>query len=140
MRHVDDAGSATLELAILSPALLVLLAVVIAGGRIQIANGAVEQAAAAAAREASLARSGSLANAAATRQAKDSLDQQGVTCTNLRVSVDTSGFRAAPGVPATVAVDVTCTVPLSDLAIPGMPGNRQLQARTTSPLDTYRAR
>ena len=140
MRHVNDTGSATLELAILSPALLLLLGVVIAGGRIEIANGAVEQAAAASAREASLARTGSLAAATASRQAKESLQQQGVTCTSLRIRVDTSGFRVAPGIPAAVAVDVTCTVPLGDLALPGMPGTLQLKARTTSPLDTYRAR
>ncbi len=140
MSYVDDTGSATLELAILSPVLLLLLGLLIAGGRIEIAKGAVEQAAASSAREASLARTGTLASAAATRQAKDSLQQQGVTCTTLRISVDTSGFRAAAGVLASVTVDLMCTVPLSDLAVPGMPGSRQLQARMTSPLDTYRAR
>jgi hypothetical protein len=35
---------------------------------------------------------------------------------------------------------VTCTVSLSDLLVPGIPGSRRLTARFTSPLDPYRSR
>lgn len=136
----DDRGSATLELAILAPALLVLLGLVIAAGRIEVAAGAVEQAASAAAREASIARTGSAARASATGTARDSLRSQGIVCGVLEVEVEASGFSVAAGSPANVAVSVNCTVPLSDLAVPGMPGSRTLRARMVSPLDRYRSR
>ncbi len=136
----DDSGSATLELAILAPALLALLGLVIAAGRIEVAGAAVDQAASAAARDASLARSGSTARSTAAQSARESLRSQGVRCTTLTVSVDSSGFRVAPGLPAQVKVSIACTVPLSDLAIPGMPGSRTMRADMASPLDRYRSR
>jgi Flp pilus assembly protein TadG len=136
----DDTGSATLELAILAPAILALLSLVIAAGRIEVAGSSVEQAASAAARDASLARTGTAARAVAAQTARDSLQSQGVTCSALKVSVDTSGFAVAPGLPAQVRVSIACTVPLSDLAVPGMPGTRTMRAQMASPLDRYRSR
>ena len=130
-----DQGSATLELAILTPAVLVLFGLAIAAARIEIAGGAVEQAAAAAAREASIARTESTSRMAATETARDSLRNQGVTCGVLEVAVDTAGV----GLPAQIQVGVACTVRLSDLAVPGMPGTKTLQARAASPLDRYRS-
>ena len=139
-QRTHDRGSATLELAILAPALLVLLGLVIAAGRIEVAAGAVEQAASAAARDASIARTGSAARTVATNTARDSLRSQGVTCGVLDVAVDTAGFSVAAGLPAQVKVSVACTVPLSDLAVPGLPGSRMLHAQMASPLDRYRSR
>ena len=52
----SDRGSATIEMAVLAPALLALLGLVILAGRISAAGSAVEQAAASAARAASIAR------------------------------------------------------------------------------------
>lgn len=135
-----EQGSATLELAILSPAVLALLALAIAAGRIEVAGGAVEQAAAAAARAASIARTPSTARAAATEEASASLRQQGITCGTLDVTVDTAGFAVPVGQPAQVEVSVACTVALSDLAVPGLPGTRTLRAQVASPLDRYRSR
>jgi Flp pilus assembly protein TadG len=139
-RRSGDQGSATLELVILTPAVLVLLGLAIAAGRIEIAGGEVEQAAAAAAREASIARTELTARTAATETARGSLQNQGVTCGVLEVVVDSAGFGVTVGVPAQVQVGVACTVELSDLAVPGMPGTRTLRARVASPLDRYRSR
>ena len=52
----DDRGSAGLEIAILAPALAAVLVLLAASGRLALAGNAVESAASAAAREASLAR------------------------------------------------------------------------------------
>jgi Flp pilus assembly protein TadG len=139
-RGSSDRGSASLELAILAPAVLALLGLVIAAGRIEVAGGAVEQAAAAAARDASLARTAPAARVAATQSAHDSLRSQGITCGVLDVVVDTAGFAVAPGSAALVKVSVACSVSLSDLAVPGMPGTRTMRAQMASPLDRYRAR
>lgn len=135
-----EQGSATLELAILSPAVLALLALAIAAGRIEVAGGAVEQAGAAGARAASIARTSSTARAAATETARTSLRQQGITCGALAVIVDTAGFAVPVGRPAQVEVSVVCSVRLSDLGIPGLPGTRTLRAQVASPLDRYRSR
>jgi hypothetical protein len=57
------------------------------------------------------------------------------------VTVDTAGFAAAPGQPATpVIATVTCSVPLSQLALPGLPGSAGLTSTFTSVIDLYRQR
>jgi Flp pilus assembly protein TadG len=140
MTRASERGSATLELAIIGPALILLLALVIAAGRIQVAGGAVEQAAAAAAREASIARTpaaaASLAEAAATRV----LTQQKLDCAAMTVTMDTSGYSAPVGQAGRVGATVACVVPLSDLGVPVLPAARTLAAQSTSVLDRYRAR
>lgn len=135
-----ERGSMSLELAILVPAVLLVLGLVVLGGRVQVAAGAVEHAAAAAARQASLARTPETARAAATLVAADTLGQQGITCAPGSTTVDTSGFAVPVGQGAQVTVHVTCTLEMSDLAIPGLPGARTLTAASTSVLDTYRVR
>lgn len=130
----------TLELAVAFPAVLLLLGLVVLGGRVQVAAGVVEHAAAAAAREASLARTPETAHARATAVATGTLAAQGITCTPQTVTVDTAGFAVPVGQPAHVAVDVACTVSFGDLAIPGLPGQRTLTGHAASVLDTFRTR
>lgn len=139
-RRLDDRGSATLELAVLGPALLVLVGLVIAGGRVQVAHGAIEQAAAAASRSASLARGAATAGTAAADSATAVLSEQGIDCDALTVSPELDGFAVPAGQPAVVSVTVSCTIALGDLMVPGLPGARTLTATSTSPLDTYRSR
>ncbi len=135
-----DRGSATIELAVLAPALLALLGLVIVAGRISTAGSAVEQGAASAARAASIARDARAAQVAADRSAREALRDQGITCRTVTSSVDVRGFAVAVGSPASVTVTVRCVVPLSDLAVPGMPGQRTVTATMTSPIDRFRGR
>ena len=135
-----ERGSATLELAILTPALLLLLGLVILAGRVQVAAGAVEHAAATAAREASLARTAPAASSAAATAGHDALQGQDLRCATTGVTVDTSGFAVRLGAPATVSATVTCTVTFADLAVPGLPGQRTMTATATSSLDRFRTR
>lgn len=139
-QRADDRGSATLELAVLGPVLLVLLGLVVVAGRLEAAAGAVEQAAAAGARAASSARTAAGARAAAEDSVRHNLSGQRVVCDDLQVAVDTGGFRVAVGRAAEVVVRVSCRIPLSDQAVPGLPGSRQVDAQVVSPLDAYRAR
>lgn len=138
-RH-GDRGSITLELVILTPALLMLLSLAIVAGRIEVAAGAVEQASAAAARAASLARTPAAAESAGRRAADESLAGQNLHCAQLTVTVDTTGFAVPVGQPAQVAASVSCDVDLAQLSVPGLPGARTLSARTVSVLDRYRSR
>ncbi len=135
-----ERGSATIELAILAPVLLTLLGLVIVAGRITAAGSAVEQAASSASRAASLARDARSAQASAERAADEALRGQGITCEPLTSDLDTAGFAVALGSPASVTVTVRCTVPIADVAVPGMPGARTMTAQMTSPIDTFRGR
>lgn len=137
-RRLDDRGSATLELAILAPALILLLGLLVFAGRIQVAASAVEQAARSAARDASLARTTDAARTAATTAATREL--AGSRCVATNVTTDTAGFATPVGADASVAVTVTCTVSIADLAVPGLPGTRTMTASARSPLDRYRSR
>jgi Flp pilus assembly protein TadG len=134
-----DAGNAALELVVLAPVLLFVLGLIIAAGRTSMAQGAVEAAARDAARQASISLNPVAAQAAAQSSASAALSQDDLKCTPV-VNVDTSQFSVPVGEPATVTATVTCTVRLSDLLVPGLPGSQTLTARFTSPLDPYRER
>jgi Flp pilus assembly protein TadG len=136
----DDRGSVTLELAVLSPALILLLGLVALAGRVEVAASAVEHAAAAGARAASLARTVDGAQAAAAEAIRRELDAQGLRCATSTVTVDATGLAAPLGDPATVTVTTSCTVTMSDLAVPGLPGSRALTGQATSAVDRYRTR
>lgn len=131
-------GSISVELAILTPALILLLGALVLVGRVQTTTSAIEQAARSAARDASLARTQDGARAAATAAATRELAS--TSCVATAVAVDTSGFSARIGQDAVVTATVSCTVPLADLAVPGLPGARTVTAQATSTLDRYRTR
>ena len=129
-----DAGSASLELVLLTPLLLLLLLFVVLGGRYAQARADVDAAARDAARAGSFARDPSSAKAAAGEAARSRLTEGGVTCRVLDVSLDTSDFRAGGSVAATV----TCTVDLSDLTGLGVPVSRTISANFAEPIDEFR--
>jgi Flp pilus assembly protein TadG len=135
-----DDGNAALELVILAPVLLALLGLVIAAGRTSIAQGSVDAAARDAARQASISLTPAAAQAAGQASALAALRQDGLDCKPV-VLINVSEFTTTqPGEPATVTASVRCTVSLSNLALPGLPGSVGLQAEFTSPLDVYRSR
>lgn len=135
-----ERGSATLELTVLAPALLVLLGLVVVAARIESAAAALESAGAAGARVASLSRSAAAAQAGAEAAVRRNLADQGVACRDLRVALDLAAFRLPVGQHGAVRVVVRCRISLSDQAVPGLPGSRDLEAEAVSPLDTYRGR
>jgi Flp pilus assembly protein TadG len=134
-----DRGTSVVEVVILAPALGLFLALIIAGGRIAVAHQAVEASAAEAARSASIARTQGQAQAAASAAASLSLANQTTRCVSTQVTLDTTGFAAPVGTPASVGATVTCQVDLAGL-LPGLPGSMSITATVRSPLDTYRER
>lgn len=135
-----DRGSASVEVAVIAPAIIALLGLMIAFGRVTDADGAVDAAAHAAARAASLERDATNAQSQARAAAEDSLSGDGVTCQTTDVAVDTSGYSLDVGQAATVTATISCTARLSDIGLPGLPGAKTLTASFTSPIDTYRGR
>ena len=135
-----EQGSVSVELALLAPALLLLLSFAVVAGRTQVAEGAVAEAARVAAREASLARDDVTAAALAGAQADRTLAAQDLRCQSTSVDIDTTGFQAPPGQPGDVTVSITCVVGMADLLAPGLPGSVTVEASFTSPVDAYRER
>jgi hypothetical protein len=134
----DDRGSESVELAILLPVGILILAMLVIGARIALAGDRISGVAGIAARDASLARSAAAAQQIATASATNALADRNLHCVDVQVSVDTSGFISAPGAPAAVTVTVACTVNLSDMGVAGLPGSPTLRDSATSPLDPAR--
>jgi Flp pilus assembly protein TadG len=138
--HRSDAGSAAIEAAIVLPALIMFLCLALAGGRIVTSGAKIDAAAEDAAREASIHRTAASAQSAAQAAAAQSLNDQGLTCSATTVHINTGGLRVPVGQVGTVTATVTCTVNLSDLLLPGLPGVKTLTSTATSVVDQYRQR
>ncbi|MFB4302237.1 TadE family protein [Actinomadura sp. NTSP31] len=132
-----DAGNAVVETAILAPVFITFLAGLLVVMRVVHGSAVVAQAAADAARQASIARTARQAQAAASSSALRTLHDRGLHCTP-SVRLDLSGFNRPVGQPATIAARVTCTVRLGDVGLPGMPGARTVTKTHRSPIDPYR--
>jgi Flp pilus assembly protein TadG len=138
-----ESGNAALELVILAPVIVLLICLVIAAGRIAIAQGSIDAAARDAARQASIARSPEAARLAALSSASAALAGDGLSCspvpaiTTPELNVD---FGVPLGTPVNVTVVVRCRLSLSGLVLPGLPGSLALSYQFSSPLDPYRGR
>lgn len=133
----DERGHVSVEAALLAPVIILLVGLAVVGGRLWLARAQTESAAGSAARAATLARTAGEASVLAGETARRNL---GDVCSSTAVSVDTGAFGTQPGTPAVVTARVSCTVPLADVALPGMPGSITVVGVATSPLDTYRER
>lgn len=129
----ESSGSVSVELVLLTPVFLAVLALIVGAGRLDDAHGQLVGAARDAARAASQATSPATATAAAATAVTD--DLAGTACRTATVRTDTSRFTAD----GTVAVHVTCAVALADLTPGGLfPGHKSMSATATAPVDTYR--
>jgi Flp pilus assembly protein TadG len=127
----SDRGAVAVEVAVVTPALLGLLMLVMLAGRTIDAATDVQTAATAAARAASLRSSPE----AATRAAHDTADiaDAGIACRSFDLDVATE--RLHPG--GSVSVTVRCEVDYSDIALVAAPGVRTFTADATAVVDTY---
>jgi len=135
-----EAGSVAVEIALLAPALVLVLGLLVAGGRLWFARTTVVEAAQSSARAASLARGAGEAAAVGTDAGRESMTTAGLRCATSSVQVSTAAFAVPVGTPATLTSDVTCDVAFGDVFLPGMPGSIHLTGRGSAALDTYRAR
>ncbi len=130
----DDRGSVAVETAVVAPALVVLLLLVVFAGRVAQADGDVRRAASEGARAASLEQYPESAELAAAESVRANLSTSGVVCGRLETTVDTSNF--APG--GSVTVSVRCTASMADVALLGVPGERVFESRSVEVIDRYR--
>ena len=130
-----DRGSVSTEIAIGYVPLMILAALaVVACLRLVSAAIDVNSAAAAAARQASLAYTPAGAVAGGNDAASATLSGRRITCRPHTVSVNAAAM--APG--GQVAVTVRCTVGLRDLFGLGLPGTVTITGTSRQPIDTYR--
>lgn len=127
-------GSASAELVICTPVLLLLAVVAMALGRLVLEHSQVVDVARAAAEAASVWPTPAAATAAATSVASEELARDGLPCTSSVVAVGTSHLQ--PG--GEVQVEITCTVRLAAAGVPGLPGSVTLHASAVAPIETYR--
>lgn len=137
-RPPDDAGTATIELALLGPVLVLVMLAIGACGLLATAHQSVQAAAASAARAASISRTETTAQTAAQDAALQALSDEHLRCASTDIEVDTTGFAVPVGQPAAVTADVTCHLDLA--ALVGIGATPAISAQVTSPIDTYRER
>lgn len=139
-RGWSDRGSSSLEAILIGVPLFLLAGLILAWGMAGQADGAVSSAARAAARAASLSSTADEAQQAAREAAWQVLASHEQVCVDVEVAIDATGFATPVGQPASVTATVSCTVPLSEVSAPGMPGSRRLSDSFTSALDQYAER
>lgn len=141
-RRRDDRGSAAIEAVLVAVALGLFVAMIILGGRVEMAKQAVQSAAYDAARSASISRTSGEAHSKGQSSGLASLSQQGIHCTRSTVGIDSSAFGTPLGTngsAALVSATVTCIIDVSGLGLPGIT-THTITKTMTSPLDAYRAR
>lgn len=122
-----------MEMIMLAPVFLLLFLFVVFCGRLVNVKGVVEGAARDGARAASIARSAADAEAAADTAFAEDLSTLTLASCNTG-SQNATGW--APG--GEVAVDLTCTVRLADLAMLGVPGTKTISVHHAAPVDQFR--
>ena len=129
-----ERGSVSVEIAVVAPAFVFLLLLVVYVGKVSEADGNVQRAASEAARAASLRQHPADATTDAVDTATQNLSRAGVPCIDLDTQVDTSDFRAG----GTVTVTVNCRASMAEVTLLGVPGTRTFTATVVEVVDTYR--
>lgn len=140
MSKRDQRGLAvSVESAVLVPALVLFVGLLVFLAREALVEQAVGAAASQAARAASLERGVTDAREAARRTAAAALRDGNVECSPREVTLDAAGLRTPVGQRGRVSVTVSCSV-AHQLSLPGFPGTREITQTRHSPVDTYRGR
>jgi len=141
-RPVDrtSRGAVSVEVALLVPVLVLVAALAAAGWRIWWAGAQLQAAAEAGARAASVQVDATVAGGMVADIVAADLATSGVACRDVVVQSDVTAVALPPGVAGTVSVTVTCSVVLSDLLVPGLPGTITKQVQAVESIDVFRSR
>jgi TadE-like protein len=133
-RRRSEAGSLAIEMAMLAPSLLLIFALIFVYGRAAQVNGTLESGTRDAARSVTLARSYDEAVDRANAVLLDAMKDAPQSCQDtLHVHIVGTYEAGEP-----VTVDADCTYDISDLGLPGAPGDLTAESSFTSMLDPYR--
>lgn len=139
MRWRNDEGSASTAIGVMI--FLPILALAMGAMRIVQMNGDVSSAARFSARAATLTYREGAAENEAEEVAAQALEDRGISCNNFSaqiIDVDPAsvGGIIPPG--ATITVEVSCSVDLSQSLIAGFPGEREITVQAVGKVDNIR--
>lgn len=128
------------EAAVIVPGLVLIVGLIVVLAGIVLARQELHAVASAAARAAALERTPAAGERAARELIARSLPGEGISCAEPRVTVGAEALAAPLGAEGNVEVRVRCTLSLSAVSLPMMPGSIELDTTAESPVDRYRAR
>jgi TadE-like protein len=131
---VNEEGSASAELVILAPLLVVLAVAALVLGRLVLYQEQVADAARSAVEAAALWPTAAQADEAALLAASYDLVHDGARCAASSVRVDTTHLQPGGHIGATVR----CVVLVGSSLLPGVPGAMTITASASAPIETYR--
>jgi Flp pilus assembly protein TadG len=131
---MSEQGSATTELVILAPLLVVLAVSALILGRLVLYQEQVADAARSAVEAAALWPTAPQADEAALLTASYDLVHDDARCVRSSVSVETADLQPGGQIHATV----TCVVLVGSSLLPGVPGAMTINASASAPIETYR--
>jgi Flp pilus assembly protein TadG len=137
----DERGHApAIEAAVIIPGLVLIIGLIVVLAQVSLAQQDLRAIASSAARAAALERSPAAGERNALEVVERGLAQHGVACASRSAAVDAAGLAAPLGTEAEVTVRLRCTVALSEVTLPLLPGSVALEVEADSPVDRYRAR
>lgn len=139
-RARDDRGAVVLEVLVLAPVFFLLIDLGIYAGTAATVRSIAHHAADSAAREGSMARSGTGAVQDSTVPASLIYNQNLATILCNGTVVNNVPFSTAPGQRASVTYTVTCYARAKGVSFPGIPTQVSYTVTATSVLDPYRWR
>lgn len=131
-------GAVAVEAALILPSLLMIAAMTTGGWRLSEVRADAQSAAEVAARAGSVASTVGEGHAVGQRVAMTEL--AGTRCSDPAISIDSSALALPVGSTGVTSARVRCTVRLSDLLVPGMPGALHVESTAHSTVDSHRER
>jgi hypothetical protein len=127
-------GSAAAEIVILTPLLVLLILVLVMGGRLANASQDLTDAARTSVESAVVASNASAARAQAAATASYEISHDGLECDPYSIVTDVAEFTAG----GRVSVRVSCRVKLFTLGLPGLPTALTVSSQASAAIETYR--
>lgn len=131
-------GAVAVEAALILPSLLLIAAMTTGGWRLSEVRADAQSAAEVAARAGSVASTVGEGHAVGQRVAMTEL--AGTRCSDPAIIIDSSALALPVGSTGVTSARVRCTVRLSDLLVPGMPGAFHVESTAHSTVDSHRER
>ena len=131
-------GAVAVEAALILPSLLMIAAMTTGGWRLSEVRADAQSAAEVAARAGSVASTVGEGHAVGQRVAMTEL--AGSRCSDPAIIIDSSALALPVGSTGVTSARVRCTVRLSDLLVPGMPGAFHVESTAHSTVDSHRER
>lgn len=137
MSSRKEAGNAAVEMVMVAPVLLLLIATIVAASRIVSTRSALESVTREAARVASISSSSVLADTTARLRAQEAAEQLGLDSGRLRLDLQTGQFERGSPVTAAATYDIR----ISDLPAFGLlPGTFEVTAKQVEITERYGSR